>query len=240
MSPTSESPTPARRRFWPRFTLRALLVMVMVLCLSLGWWTHRWREQRQIVERIERMGMVRYDYEPKNWTPGTFKGWLLDTLGHDAFFQVGQANVFDRELIRDLPRLPGLNHVEIRVNNLGDADLVSLAQCDKLEWLEIGSSWYLFEEEFQPSRITDDGVRILAEIPTLRYLEIRNATISDAGVQALTESPSLRELEIGTCDRSVSPEDFQAIQSEGRVRLLRAWRVSHDKHGVEEIVNWRR
>ncbi|HEX5102946.1 MAG TPA: hypothetical protein VFV87_04000, partial [Pirellulaceae bacterium] len=62
MSLTSELPAPTRRRFWPRFTLRVLLVAVTAVGVGLGIWTHRAREQARIVKLIQDGGgMVCYE-----------------------------------------------------------------------------------------------------------------------------------------------------------------------------------
>lgn len=53
------------RRRWFRFSLRAFLAAVTLLCFWLGWLTDSARRQREVVEAIEALGgIVQYDWQP--------------------------------------------------------------------------------------------------------------------------------------------------------------------------------
>ncbi|MDX1948078.1 MAG: hypothetical protein SFU86_21955 [Pirellulaceae bacterium] len=56
---TSE-PKPATKphRLWPRFTLRVFLAVITLLAIGLGWWTHRAREQRRVVQALQRLERI--------------------------------------------------------------------------------------------------------------------------------------------------------------------------------------
>ena len=113
MTPTSPPP-PSRPRIRLHFTLRLLLATLTLLCLALGWWTHRAREQQRLVVRIrESGGRVEYDYQRseqfirslKKWqSVSQVPKWLLDLLGEDYFHEVIEVWISDPSLLSDLPR----------------------------------------------------------------------------------------------------------------------------------------
>ena len=51
----ADTPTELRRR-WSRFSLRALLLLVVVICTALGWTLHKVREQGIAVAELEKLG----------------------------------------------------------------------------------------------------------------------------------------------------------------------------------------
>src|SRR5262245_21299145 len=112
-----------------RFTLRLLLGLVTLLCIGLGVWTHRAREQRRIVEKIERSGGIA-DYDYLRVRDGSIidhsplPPWLINLLGQDFFHNVTSVGVHKtKDLVRALARLPRLQSVMIKVSELDDDDL---------------------------------------------------------------------------------------------------------------------
>jgi Leucine Rich repeat len=112
---TSESedqsaPVGPRRR--PRqFSLRALLVLVAVLAIGLGWWTHRARGQRQAVE-VEQFPRLKH----LNFT-GT-------PIGDDG--------------CRHFAGLGELRAVHLGRTKVTDAGLRHFARLGELEWTFLG------------------------------------------------------------------------------------------------------
>src|SRR3954453_23726474 len=84
---------PASRRRWLRISVRAVLLLVLLIGGLLGWMVRAARIQRDAVAAIDGAGgHVLYDWEwengyPKNdgpWAPE----WLVDRLGIDCFGSV--------------------------------------------------------------------------------------------------------------------------------------------------------
>jgi hypothetical protein len=96
---------PARKRRWLRFSLRTLLVVVVLLSVPLGWFALKMREaerQRRAVEAItEAGGWVRYDWaldesgrdSGRQGPPAP--AWLLKLVGEDLFSDIACVHLAD-------------------------------------------------------------------------------------------------------------------------------------------------
>ena len=123
------------RRFL-RFSVRGLIVLVLVIGAGLGWIVHQAHVQRDAVAAIQKAGgSVRYDWEwsigkyfrdGKPWAPR----WLVDLIGVDYFGHVTRVVLIS-------PRVTDatLAHVEcfarlqelcVRSPSISDAGLVHL------------------------------------------------------------------------------------------------------------------
>jgi hypothetical protein len=235
--------SPSRRRTIFRFTLRILLVAMTALCLGLGVWTHRAREQRRIVERIQQWGgMVCYERDgPEAPEPRNFAvEWLAGALGRDYFERVDEVLIHDRATIEhavQLPRLKALRSYDIA---LTDQDLEPLVRCRYLKSLMIRDSHFHGDQTLPKSRITDKSLALIAELPMLEVAELHGTGFTRVGIDALARSPRLTSLEIGLCDSSVVASDFDDIKRIGRIRSLRALHAtpSDDGSGIKTIVRW--
>jgi hypothetical protein len=126
-------------RFWwqrLRISLRAMLILVIVVGGGLGWVTRRAEVQREAVSAIKRTGAgVLYDWQFKNeilnpkrehWAPK----WLVDRIGVDFFgnvVYVGAAtpNV-DDSVLTAIGRLTSLERLDLVGSAITDAGLVNL------------------------------------------------------------------------------------------------------------------
>ena len=228
-----------KHRFWPRFTLRVLLVFVTLVGVGLGYWTHRARQQRRIVERIEQGGgMVCYEREgPVAPEPRNFAvEWLAKFLSRDYLERVDYANVRSRDAIRDLHHLRGLAGLKISFEGLRDDDLTFLSRCDGLQTLQLGDPFYL-GSQFPKSTISDKSLYTIARLPRLEVAQLYGPGFSREGLVSLGSLGKLRQLQIGLCDNSVFPGDFNRAKQIGQIQTLRAWRATPNS-GVEEFVKW--
>src|SRR4051794_2551187 len=83
----------------PRFSVRDLIVLALLLGGGTGWWLHGMRVQRDAVATIRKAnGWVGYDWEwnagrsvpiKKPWAPR----WLIDRIGLDCFSSVSAVNL---------------------------------------------------------------------------------------------------------------------------------------------------
>lgn len=214
------------RRFWPRFTLRVLLVFVTLVGVGLGYWTHRARQQRRIVEQIELGGgMVCYEREgPGALEPRNFAvEWLATFLSRDYLEGIATVSIHNRDAIPTLHKLRGLETLGIIDADLNDSDLTAIANCRELVVLRIGDT-YVFGDNAPKSQISDRSLILIARLPKLEIASLHGTGFNSAGIDALAKSPTLRNLEIGLCDESVVASDFDHIKRLGRVQSLKVWR----------------
>ena len=235
----SDSP-PGKRPFWPRFTLRVLLVFVTIVGVGLGYWTHRAREQGRIVEQIQQGGgMVCYEREgPGAPEPRSFAlEWLAKFLSRDYLEGIAAVSIHNREAIPHLHKLRGLETLGISDANLNDSDLTAIANCRELVVLRIGDT-YIFGDNVPKSQISDQSLMLIARLPKLEIASLHGTGFTRAGIEALAQSPTLRSLEIGLCEPSVVASDFDTIKGLGRIQSLKAWRGKAGELGFEEIIKW--
>ncbi len=108
---TDTAPIKPKRR-WLRFSLRSLLLLVLVLCVVLGWQVGWARKQRAAVAWIRQQpdGSVAYDYErlqfPSPNPQPSAPNWLVELLGIDYFATVTRATVETEQA--DVSELAGL------------------------------------------------------------------------------------------------------------------------------------
>jgi Leucine-rich repeat (LRR) protein len=158
---------------WPRIRLsvRALMILVLLLGGGLGWIERSVRIQRDAVAAIERTGAgVRYDWQYRNGIPNS-KGkpwaprWLVDLLGVDYFGSPA--------------------YVIARTQKMDDATLVAVGRLSRLERLDIATS-----------SVTDFGLANLEALKRLRYLDLAATQVSDAGLMHLKGLASLTFLDL--------------------------------------------
>jgi hypothetical protein len=155
-------PAEAASRPWRRslrFSVRGLIVLVLVIGLWLGWLVRSARRQREAIAAIRNVrGQVRYDWQWKNgraiprakpWAPK----WLVDGLGADY---VGHVTMVS---------MPGVF----------DDELVAIGRLSQLRDLYIAPS----------SAVTDRGLAHLKDLHNLVQLDLRGSQISDAGLAHL-------------------------------------------------------
>ena len=172
------------RRFL-RFSVRGLIVSVLIIGGSLGWMAHAARIQREAVAAVERAGgTIRYNWE---WKNGKLKskgkpnepGFLVDFVGADFFGHV-----------TDVKLSP----------NATDAILVHVGRLSRLKALDISGPW-LNRSNPRPNRsqlqVSDKGVENLNGLSELESLDLGNTEVSDDGLKHLKGLPKLKSLSLG-------------------------------------------
>jgi len=107
------------------------MVLVLFLCVSLGWIVNRARVQRDAVASIRKAGgTVIYHWDLKNgkYAPGGkswWPGWLVDRVGIDYFGDVAMVELRDRgscdELLVHVGRLSRLERLTVSGSPATDA-----------------------------------------------------------------------------------------------------------------------
>jgi len=169
-------------RRYARFSVRGLIVLVLVIGVWLGWIVRSVRIQRDAVTAIEKAhGRVMYDWQWKNGrsTPrvGPWRG-LVDLLGVDYFNHVtwvvfpGEAT--DAEMAH-LGNLARIDTLVLDPSNVSDLGLAHLDRLTSLRWLSISSS----------VGSTDTRIMRLKTLTRLQGLNLDRTDVTDAGLPHL-------------------------------------------------------
>jgi hypothetical protein len=154
-----------------RFSVRGLIVVVLLVGGWLGWLVRTARIQREAVAAIEAAGgEVRYDWEWSNgnnirgekpWVPR----WIVDQIGVDC-----------------------IGHVRcVLLENPDDDVMRSVGQLSRIEVLC----------HFEPSPVlTDAGMAHLNQLPGLRLLSIHGARVTDRGMVCLKGLTEMSQLDL--------------------------------------------
>jgi hypothetical protein len=160
---------PSRRsRRW-RFSLRALLLFVLLAAVAMAW-VHRARRQHVAVEALRTSNpgaTVLYDEQRPGYrrSESNWRAWARRQLGDDYVSTVTGAELYyttdaDLECLSGLPQLKWLSLV--RSVDLTDAGLAHLGRLTSLETL------ILLDAE----QVTDAGLRQLEPLKRLKRLRI--------------------------------------------------------------------
>jgi hypothetical protein len=225
-----------RRRF--QFSIRSLLMLVVVValpCSWLAWKMKKARDQAEAVERIRKpAGVVIYDYEempqigaePNGWA------WLRNLLGKDFLNEVVEAGLTDdaqMECLRALPQLEWLHlGCTAYTTDGGSLTLTRLSQYSPLILVSGGitDAGLKHLEGLRQLKvlhldgdtgITDAGLQYLEGLTELQGLDLENTGISDTGLQRLEGLPQLQGLDLG----GTQITDGGVLHLEGLTRLQR-------------------
>jgi hypothetical protein len=175
-----------RKRIWLRYSLRACLLFVTVLCVAIGYWAHRANEQRKAVAWVKAQGgFVHYDFQLGDnvgrSAPPFVPSWLCDTLGVDYFARVVQVTIF--QPVDEVEPLASLPHIEsLCLPYARDVSQIdALRGMSRLEVLELGSS-----------RLVD--ISALRKLSSLRILALDCPAATD--ISPVADLPELSHLSI--------------------------------------------
>jgi hypothetical protein len=151
-----------------QFSIRSLLVLVLVVAIPCSWMaveTKNARQQGEAVEEIKKLGgQVVYDYQvfqpfnslrPPSGPPEP--AWLRNPLGEDFFATA-----------------VGVGFISLPVTDAGLEHLKRLPQLQTLILLD--------------TKVTDTGLERLNGLTQLRVLDLNGAQITDAGVKRLRQA----------------------------------------------------
>jgi len=150
----NDSHPPKSKRRWYQFSLRTLLVFMLVCGAGLGWLAmkmQRARKQREAVEVVLKAGgTVFYDYqldETGAWIRGaqpTAPVWLRKSLGDDFFYEVIEVYLIDTQVtdagLEHLKDLPNLQTLLLNDTQVTDAGLEHLKKLPNVECLGLGGT----------------------------------------------------------------------------------------------------
>lgn len=212
-----------RRPF--QFSLRTLLVILTIFSVWFGVYVKRARRQRDAVDALRQQpGVdVQYDYEDASKTLGpglAAKPLGAQLLGIDMVANVSGVMVLGWDKRRAAPfgdadlahigAFPKLKQLRLDGTNVTDRGLRSLAYLRHLQSLYLRGS-PVTENGFAsisqlpelsamildcPTPISKAGLALLAQTPSLRFLDLRETPVSDSDLLQFSRSGSLRELHV--------------------------------------------
>ncbi len=194
MIPEAQPEQSRRRRRWFQYSLRTLLVVMLLASIAMSWFAvklQRARRQREAVKAIENLGgIVKYD---RPWRQLADPPWLWKLLGVDFFASAvdvlftSDAVITDADLehLKGLTRLQGLNLGCMKIANtrVTDAGLEHLKGLTQLKTLNLSDT-----------RITDAGLEHLKGLTQLQVLVLQRTKVTGAGLGHLNGLPQLQTL----------------------------------------------
>ncbi len=177
-------PVLRRWRRYVRFSVRGLLVLVLVIGVWLGWIVHQARVQRYAVATIKAAGgSVNYDWE---WSDGkSFPGgkpwaprWLTDLIGVDVFGHVTGVFLYTSSTPTD--------EVIVQVGRLTRLELLGLGPSASDKGLEHWKGLTnLSVLDLSSTQVTDAGLAHLKGLTNLFFLSLDSTQVTDAGLAHL-------------------------------------------------------
>jgi hypothetical protein len=204
-------PAPSNRHRSIRLrSVRAVMVVIIPMVVSLAWIARIARTQRQHVAAIERAGgHVGYRYRWPLTRPAESKWarraltWLGERLGRDYLETATCVQIYNSAASHaELTHVAGLGRLEalsVHSERIADVDLDNLRDLSRLHTLTI-----------EAPHITDDGLRRISAVPGLRVVLIGEADITDDGLEALAKLRQLTDLFI--VDTPVTERGVRKLQ----------------------------
>jgi hypothetical protein len=218
---TTDPHPPKPKRRWYQFSLRTLLVLVLLASVGLSWFAvkmHQARRQREAVQAITKAGgAVAYYHEvDENWKPiqgaePPTPAWLRRLLGDDFFEDVvgvvALSSDFGDAELEHVGVLTELGYIYLLHSQVTDAGLKHLEGLANLEDLYLCSPQVtdaglkcldgltgLKALNLYEAQVTDAGLAHLGRMATLEYLVLSRTQVSDAGLERLKGLTSLEYL----------------------------------------------
>ncbi len=184
------TPRPKRRtRRFLQFSLRSLLVFVLLVSIGMSWLgvkLQRARKQREAVEAIEKAGgFVIYEQDGGSSVPE----WARAIFGDDFFVDVVEVVMpetdfgdYEATYLKGLTDLTGLYLIQAQITDAG------------LEYLEGLTSLTCVSLQF--TQVTDAGLAHLKGLANLERLCLCGTQVTDAGLEHLEGLTSLTSLDL--------------------------------------------
>ena len=197
---------PARKLRWFQYSVRSLLLFMLLVSLGMSWVAvkiDRARRQERAVEEIEKLGgYVMYDYVFQGGVPPG-PAWLRSLWGENILATVVVVN-FDCSRVSEagLEHLKGLTKLEGLVLNNTEASDAWLKHLEGLTRLQ--GLW------LHHTRVTDAGLEHLKRLTQLQSLDLWDTRVTDGGLEQLKGLTQLQGLDL--TDTQVTDEGVKRLQ----------------------------
>ncbi len=184
---------PIRR--WFRVSLRASMVLVLMVGGTAGWMAHTIRTQRAAIAAVRAVGTVTFDYEAQQIPGGSGYRtepaaplWLRRTLGDELFQSVVAVELFEPDspaILAEVAKFDHLKYLKVTdasPDGLGYGSVRGLGRLETLEVMGAG--------------VTDKALGEIASLRTLQTLRISHSAGADVGFARLAALPRVRELSL--------------------------------------------
>jgi hypothetical protein len=164
----SETPLAPRRRVL-RFSLRAMLLLVVVIGAALSWTMHKVRQQAKAVAVLEGMGCnLGFENSTLSYVP-----WMTTLVGNDGirnviFLDALNAPLTDTDLAL-ASGLPHLRHLHLASTQVTDDGLANIQGLTELVELSLSST-----------HVGGQGLARLQELEQLQWLDLDGTQVTDA------------------------------------------------------------
>jgi hypothetical protein len=184
------------RRFL-RFSMRGLIVLVLVIGGAMGWLVRAARIQRAAAAAISGIGgSVMYNWEWNNgrsysgatpWVPK----WLSDRVGVDYFGHITSVWLCAVSMETDAAlapvlRLTQLQRLSLTGSSISDSGLARMRDMTSLSRLDLDYT-----------KVTDAGLAHLKSLTGISVLSLDATHVTDAGLAQLKQLTNLAELNLG-------------------------------------------
>ncbi|MFO0884901.1 MAG: hypothetical protein U0894_12065 [Pirellulales bacterium] len=242
--PTLTKPT--QQRQWFQFSLRTLLLMMLVFGCGLGWFMAKRRQAQQAWKRIEEAEKLDIDLiaVDDNRAMGGIHHegtWLEEWLGIALPSPLGSAVVkTSRNLtpeLQELAKFPELTYLWLEVENLTDEQLAPFAGEKRPTTLQIGWSplrgtglaYLAGNDSLEDLRLlhceylTDEAIYSIPKLPSLTQLTIENCPLTGVSLGHLaTACPNLKTLVLAD-----APLNMEGLQEIGTLHSLKSLTINH-------------
>ena len=231
--------TDAPKNRWYQFSLRTLLVVMLLSCFGfawIGWRMQRARDNRarmadaaEAVAAIEKLAnTVEFEYEelrPRTWLESQFDdpGGSDDPVGvlNITIVDLGWSSVSDADLTH-LTAMKSLQSLWLRNTQTTDAGLINVTGLTNLEDLFLNEN-----------QITDAGLEHLKGLTNLQCLGLGGTRITDAGLEHLRGLTNLRGLFLGKT--KVSDVGLEHVKGMKGLQYLGLDRTNVTDAGLEHL-----
>jgi hypothetical protein len=185
---TASPPLPHRKLRWCQFSVKTLVLFVLLLSLLISWLGVKMRavqKQRRSVDAVENVGgFVSYDYQLQEYDddkgppPPPGPAWLRRLFGDDIFANVVHVDCINCKesevVVRALDGLPHVQRLNLAGSNLTDDDLRHLVGLKELYGLDLSRT-----------TVSDGGLVHLQGLVNLSWLVLSGTKVTDVGVARL-------------------------------------------------------
>ena len=249
---TTAPTTPKPRRRWLQFSLRTLLVLMLVFGCGFGWFAHKVqqaRTEREATKAIEKLGGNVQAGRPSGGMLRTAATRVGKSFGEDLSWAARGVHfpprITDAGLVH-LPRLAQLRGLDLGYTHVTDAGLGHLRGLTELQWLDLGNTaisdagmvhlraltrleWLILSS----TNVSDAGLEQLKRFTRLQTLSLRATKVTDSGLEHLRGLTQLRELYLN--DTQVSDAGLEHLRGLTQLENLNLSNTRVTDAGVDEL-----